>query len=333
MRNLVLDHATSTIFQRNYLSRMIRYDTQAAYRGTASRGSLIVASHRMSRMIDPRRPRRPSPQQLAHLRQDAGIQRLREHQQDLYNRIRKKYSFIYRAEGQLIYNEYQQVKREIDRLLKDKGRAFKAQMQADYDATAPMQDMLAQIAVDETVLSPVQPPSAPVEYAFEERARIAQAFFDPPESAKPDGNLDRQISIVEDLISLCARQERRPRRPRQSWDDKAAINLSDDATSDVDINPKGSDIDATIGDRFPFQCQPFQCLHCLGDTTLPLFERRHVFGSKHSLQRHFDRHHQFQPGQNCPFPNNECTQLTLESPMHFKNHAARVHGIYMSQRC
>ncbi len=70
VRNLVLDHASSMIFQRNYLSRMIRYDTQAAYRGTASRGDLIVASHRMSRMIDPCRPRGPSPQQLQHLRQD-----------------------------------------------------------------------------------------------------------------------------------------------------------------------------------------------------------------------------------------------------------------------
>ena len=56
VRNLVLDHASSAIFQRNYLSRMIRYDTQAAYRGKASRGDLIVASHRVSSTIDPRRP-------------------------------------------------------------------------------------------------------------------------------------------------------------------------------------------------------------------------------------------------------------------------------------
>ncbi len=90
MRNLVLDHAISMIFQRNYLSRMIRYDTQAAYRGTASRGDLIVASHRMSRMIDPRRPRGPSLQQLQHLRQDAGIQELRERQQNLYDQIRDR---------------------------------------------------------------------------------------------------------------------------------------------------------------------------------------------------------------------------------------------------
>ena len=195
-----------------------------------------------------------------------------------------------------------------------------------------MQDMLAQIAVDEIVLSPVQSPAS-FEYSFEERARIAQVCFDPSGSAKPDGYLDRQISIVGDLISLCARQERRSRRPRQSWDDKAAINLSENVTSDVDMNPECSDIEATIGDHFSLQCQPFQCLHCLDDATLSLCERRHVFGSKHSLQRHFDRHHQFQSGQNCPFPNNECTQLTLESLMHFKNHAAGVHGIYMSQKC
>lgn len=184
---------------------MIRYDTQAAYRGIASRGDLIVASHRMSRMIDPRRPRGSSLQQLQHLRQDAGIQELREHQQDLYGQIRKNFGFIYRAVGQPIYDEYQQVKRDIDRLLKEKGRALKAQLHEDYDAAAPMQDMLAQLAANDPILSPVQPRPVPVEYAFEERARISQAFFDPPSSAKCDGKLDRQISIVDDLVSLCSR--------------------------------------------------------------------------------------------------------------------------------
>jgi len=320
------------IFQRNYLSRMIRYDTQAAYRGTVSRGDLIVASHRMSRMIDPRRPRGPSLQQLQHLRQDTGIQELRKHQQDLYDQIRDQFRYIYRAEGQPIYDEYQQVKRDIDRILKEKRRALKAQLQADYDTAAPMQDMIAQLAVNEAILSPVQPCPAPVEYAFEERARIAQAFFDPPSSAKCDGNLDRQISIVDDLVSLCNRQERRPRKPRQSWEDDTATNSSDDST-EVDIKSECSDSDSPVGCQFPLPCRPFQCLHCIGDVTLPLHERQHVFGSKYSLQRHFDRHHQFQPGQNCPFPNDECAQLAFKSLMLFKNHAAGVHGISMSDKC
>jgi len=77
-----------------------------------------------------------------------------------------------------------------------------------------MQDMLAQLAVNDPILSPVQPRPAPLEYAFKERARIAHAFFDAPSSANCSGNLDRQISIVEDLVSLCTRRERRPRKPR-----------------------------------------------------------------------------------------------------------------------
>ena len=39
-RNMVLDHGNTNVFERNYLSRMIRCDTQAAYRGTASQKDL-----------------------------------------------------------------------------------------------------------------------------------------------------------------------------------------------------------------------------------------------------------------------------------------------------
>ena len=328
MRNLVLDHANSMIFQRNYLSRMIRYDTQAAYRGTASRGDLIIASHRMSRMIDPRRPRKLSAQQLQELRQDARIQELRRRQHELFEQIRDQFRFIYRAKGQLIHDEYEQIKRDIDCILKERKRALKSQLQAEYDAAAPMQDMLAQMAVDEAAPSPVQPRPAPIEYAFEERARIAQALFDPPQSAKAGGNLERQIAVVDDMISLCTRQERRPRKPRQSWDEKTATSSSDDDISDTNVKSECSDPDTSMTDQVPLQC-----LYCLGDTALPLSEQQHVFGSKYSLQRHFDRYHLFRPGQNCPFPDDECAQLALQNLMEFKNHAARVHGIYMSDKC
>ncbi len=284
-------------------------------------------------MIDPRRPRGPSPQQLQDLRRDTKIQELRGHQQDLYKQIRDNFKYIYRAEGQPIYNGYQQVKQDIDRLLMEKGRALKAQLQADYDAAAPMQDMLAQLAVNEAILSPVPSCPAPVEYAFEERARIAQAFFDPPASPRCERALERQITIVDDLASLCTRQERRLRKPRPLWEDSTATSSSDDETSDVDIKPEYSQSDAPLGCQFPLRCRPFQCLCCLGDTALALRERQYIFGSKHSLQRHFDRHHQFQPGQSCPFPNEECAKSMLKSLMHFKNHAAGVHGIYMSDKC
>ena len=60
-------------------------------------------------------------------------------------------------------------------MLEEKGRESKTQVQADYDAAAPLQDILAQRAADDAVLALVQPLPAPVKYAFEERTRIPQA--------------------------------------------------------------------------------------------------------------------------------------------------------------
>ena len=83
---------------------------------------------------------------------------------------------------------------------------------------------------------------------------------------------------------------------------------------------------------FPLQCRPFQCLHCIGDTGLPLRERQHNFGGKYSLQRHFDRHHQIQLGQRCPLPSDECAELALDSLEDFQIHAAKVYGVFMSDK-
>lgn len=194
-----------------------------------------------------------------------------------------------------------------------------------------MQDMLDQLADDNTMLSPVQPPLMPPEYTFEERNRIAQAFFDRSSSVKYDGNLDRHVAVVNDLVSLCTRRERRPRKLRTSWEDTPGTNPSDKATN-LEIETTSLDFDVPP-QRQALGCQAFQCLYCMGDATLPSQERQHIFGSKHSLQRHTDRHHRFQPGQVCPFPNDDCAHLSFESLMHFKNHAAVVHGIYMSDIC
>ena len=160
-------------------------------------------------------------------------------------------------------------------------------MQADYDTAAPMQDILAQIAADDAVLSPIQPFPAPVKYAFEEGARIAQVFFHPLSPAKDAGNLDRQIAVVDHFALLYTRRERHPWEPRQSWEDNTAISSSDDDTSDVDIKSESSDCDALLPCLCPRQCRPCQCLFCIGDAALPKDERERNFGSKYPLEHHF----------------------------------------------
>ena len=202
-----MDHANSAIFQRNYLSRMIRYDTQAAYRGTASRAGLIRAAHRMSRLIDPRRPKGPTDEQRQNLRREAEIQKLYDHRDKLYQRIRHDFQFLYRAQGKPIHNEYEEVKRAIERLLKMRERELKKQVQAEYDATAPVRDIRAQLTGTVETMDSILPTPKLPQYAFAERSRIATAFFDPPSAASGNGDVDWRISIVDDMVSLCTRRE------------------------------------------------------------------------------------------------------------------------------
>ncbi len=327
-----MDHTNSAIFQRNYLSRMIRYDTQAAYGGTVPRTELIQAANRMSRRIDPRRPKELTEAQTASIRWEEEIQELRGRRDELFQRIRQQFMFIYRAEGHTIYGQYQEAKRAVDRKIKARERELMKQIQKEYDAVAPVQDMRAQLEGDAESLSPILCTSGSVQYAFVERSRIAKAFFDPPSTHAAEGDVDWRVSIVDDMVSLCIRQEGMFRKARRTRRIQARESDLDDAERPLNAVKSESESDSSIPYLFPVRCKPYQCLYCLGDTDLPLEERLHTLGSKYSLQRHFDRRHPFRPREHCPFPHPECAAVTLNSVMHFKNHAATIHGIYMSDK-
>ncbi|KAK3615754.1 hypothetical protein LTR22_027317 [Elasticomyces elasticus] len=55
-RNLVMGHATSGVFERNYLSRYVMQDTQAVYRGLDPQTAAIRLASGMMRSIDVRQP-------------------------------------------------------------------------------------------------------------------------------------------------------------------------------------------------------------------------------------------------------------------------------------
>ena len=331
MRNLVLDHGVnSNVFQRNYLSRMIRYDTQAAYLGRTSRTDLIVASHRMSRDIDPRRPRGPSIQDRQDLRQHPSIQKLQQEQEAIRQMIKTKYGRITDAKGQAIHDRYIQARRDIQRLHKKQLRALKADKQARYDKEAPLLDLRAQLAAtDASPLSPVTVAENPVSFVFEERSRLAESFFGPQANCNLGAPSKQRASIVADLTALCGRQERRPRQSGQQGQKCKTPARPSDNISDGDIKSEGV---PPPPKEYPIRCHPHQCLYCISDVALPDCERRHIFGSTYSLQRHFDRFHEFKPGQSCPFPDRFCGFWKFNDIWVFKNHVATIHGIKMSEK-
>ncbi|KAA6407776.1 MAG: hypothetical protein FRX48_08614 [Lasallia pustulata] len=52
--------------------------------------------------------------QSASIRQEEEIQELRDRRDELFQRIRQQFTFIYRAEGHAIYNQYEEAKRAVD---------------------------------------------------------------------------------------------------------------------------------------------------------------------------------------------------------------------------
>jgi len=174
-----MNQISSIIFHRNYLFCMIQYDTQVAYRCTKSRTKSIQAVNRMNRLIDSRRFKRLTDEQRASLRQKAEIKKLYHHRDQLYHRIQtSKFKFLYRAKEESIHDEYQKVKRVVNRLIKARERTLKKQVQAEYDIIASMNDIQAQLeenakSIDQTVFT-----FESIQYAFVKRACIAQTFFD-----------------------------------------------------------------------------------------------------------------------------------------------------------
>ena len=329
VRNLIMDHASSGIFQRNYLSRMIRYHTQAAYRGTDHRSDLIQAVNRMSLHIDPRRPKELTEAQRQGLRQDTDVKRLINQRDQLFRKIRDDFKFINRAEGHPIHEQYKESKRDVDRLLKAKQRNLLKQIQSEFDFVIPVQDIGAQLAGDPESFGPILATASPMQYSFKERSRIAAAFSSA--GLRPmTGDLNWRISIMDDMVSLCTRQERRLRKTYRSRKlhvmEDTPNNSELDLTSSP-IRPEPSDLQCLV---LPLVCEPTQCLSCLGNTSLPYEERVWKYGSKYSLQCHFDHCHCFKSGEPCPFPHPECARFIPDNMMHLKNHAARVHRIYMS---
>ena len=327
-----MDHTNSAIFQRNYLSRMIRYNTQAAYWGTMPYMDLIRAANWMGQLINLRRPKGLTDKQKESLLQEAEIKELCYRQDQLHNSIWSEFKFLYWAEGEPIYNEYQKAKREVERVIKVQERALKKQIQAEYDAMAPVNDIHAQLEGTTESVCGKFPITEPIQYAFVERSHITKAFFNLLLTLSTDGNLDWRVSVIDDLVSLCALQEGHFRKARSKQRTQAINDYSDDCDSDNTSDFVKSGSESYLPQVFPQRCKPYQCLYCISNRTLPSEERFHNLSSKFSLQRHFDRCHTFRPGQPCPFPHPECASLVLNSLMHFKNHAAKVHGIYMSEK-
>ena len=129
-----------------------------------------------------------------------------------------------------------------------------------------------------------------------ERSRTTPAIFDLQSVTNADGDMDWWISIVDNMVSLCTREEgrfRKPPRPRKT-------QLTGSAPEDVESEPaksKFSESESQVAPLFPLRCKTYQCLHYRRNAGLSLHKRRRNLHNKYCLQRRCVRHHVFQPGK------------------------------------
>ncbi|EED22492.1 hypothetical protein TSTA_059900 [Talaromyces stipitatus ATCC 10500] len=119
VRNLVLDHGPgSRIFERNYISRTIRYFTQDQFWGRSSDHESARTASQIGLLRDPDRPRKLSTEQGQQIEELFGV--------------------IEMAKGEPIYNDYQAVKASLAATIRKKERALLKRIQEEYDLNAPV---------------------------------------------------------------------------------------------------------------------------------------------------------------------------------------------------
>ncbi|KAL8671525.1 MAG: hypothetical protein Q9168_003970 [Polycauliona sp. 1 TL-2023] len=97
-RNIILQHKSSSVFQKSYASRYMP-DTQAAYRSLEPQSALMRAASGMSRTIDLRRPRDLSLAQRAEVELHPEVRRLSQELKSLRESLKRQKRSVTSSKG------------------------------------------------------------------------------------------------------------------------------------------------------------------------------------------------------------------------------------------
>ncbi|KIW36287.1 uncharacterized protein PV06_11436 [Exophiala oligosperma] len=125
VRNLALGHVgSSTIFERNYLSRMIRYSTQDAFWNRDGNPQAAKSASRIGRLRDPNRPRKLTDEQSQRVRQLPSVRRLLESRDRVRSLILREFGVLRMAVGEAIHGEYKKLDRMVNSTIRAEERAL-----------------------------------------------------------------------------------------------------------------------------------------------------------------------------------------------------------------
>ena len=136
--------------------------------------------------------------------------------------------------------------------------------------------------------------------------------------------IEPRINGINLMAAFCRRQETRRESKKQ------AVNSFDDSESDD--SDSSQSFDGPAKEDFPMVCKPRQCIWCLGDTRKTFKARVFEYSRVNKMLDEADRHlEKYTPDDKVPCPHPVCREIQriLSNKMHFMNHVARDHGIFL----
>ena len=313
-RNLLMQHASSRVFEKRYLPHHTTADVLAAYRGLDPQVALLRAATGLSRTIDKRRPWRLKAEQRKWV-QDHPKVKMYSHALQAYQEwvdeelgglkvIRDNPDF------KDLYEEYQQLVRNVRNEKSFQERVLLEEIKANFRKEQPVKDVQRQLdgfSVEETN----NVSAVAGNYSLPERVRAISSLLTFVDSdSPPEVEEKRRTEAVEAVASLCCAHDGR-RRTRSI--------IIPDAKNEKHSSPTESAMST------PLICKRLQCSFCLHDEQSDWSTRVKEFARIDILKKHLDRFHLKPHPEGKPIACPECG-FVCDHKNHLRNHGG-VHGI------
>jgi hypothetical protein len=290
-----------------YLNQRVKFDVQAAFLERPSADHLLKMFAHMSLTCDPRAPVDVPDEVLSRQPPDPKLITLTSLKEELKLKIYKEYgSPLSKAKGTQLYDQYQRCAANIQSTRTAGSRRLKKEYRRNYFAkrhTEEIERQLNGVGGEEYVEPDIQ-------HQLPERKRLQQILCEFT-STMDDGEIhQRRIVAVNAMIALSCRQEVQLHKKRQARYLEAA--------------PKVEDTDE---EPFPLPCGEKQCIDCLHNKSLAPAARAREFSRTSTMWDHFERFHLLNV-EGGSYLCRACSLGFLDA-MHFKNHVATVHGIFL----
>lgn len=319
-----MNHSNFEIFERNYLLRQIRYDTQIAYLERNFNQLLIQAINRISCLQNLDRFKKLDDRQWEQVRRNKIIQDLYVAQQSLSQKIYNNFDTLKKTKtkSSSLHVKYFRIQRLFVIIIRIEERSLFKAMRQKYDKQISIDNIERQLndAIIKTNISLIIQERS--QFAFLKRSRIKETlFFEKSSMLFLERNSNWRILFINDLIALCERCER-------CISNKRCENRNIKSESDESKKKK-----FTTFELYFVRCKSYQCLFCLSNVDLTNDDRRHDFVIRYSLKRHLQRYYvkRLQRSNDiyCSHSHVNCVELIFKDSRYFKNYVVRVHFVKM----